>query len=244
MIKNNKRKNRLDKALKNAGLKANQKAKKMTGIILLDFEENALSLLKIKIQRPYAPYNIENAIKEVEKPSFIDELADIYVSHLSDPEAKESLERAIYYGTSLLAAKSIYDNNNKKKQNPDSIDIIRTMNKLEFLQRISELSKNPTYVTILYSDNLSSNNIALQELRFSLDNDNEKIDCEMEIERLKLASIVISVNIKNKIEKRGYLIKDNKVLQISKEEMILSDVTDAETGEFVPPIRGTIYMDD
>jgi len=182
--------------------------------------------------RHYKPEDIVSALKIINSDQFVQEVVDEYITmtHSITKIEKNYLDTRnqdiLKYIRGLYISNIAYEKELRFTGNMDKLQFIKILN------RFNEKG----WVIITMSDVQNTR-------RFNMANDEEKAMCEIEIERSSAASTIVSLIYDDIIEKRGYMINDGIVNQISKEDMAIGDVTNKYTHECIGPVSGTIYYD-
>jgi hypothetical protein len=182
--------------------------------------------------RHYKPEDIVCALKIINSDQFVQEVVDEYttMAHSIAKIEKNFLDTrnldVLKYIRGLYISNIAYEKELRLTGNIDKLQFIKMLN------RFNEKG----WVLITMSD-------AQNTRRFNMANDEEKAMCEIEIERSSTASAIVSLMYDDIIEKRGYLINDGVVNQISKEDIAIGDITNKYTRQYVGPVLGTIYYD-
>ena len=182
--------------------------------------------------RHYKPEDIVPALKIINSDQFVQDVVDEYMimAHSITKIEKNYLDTRnqdiLKYIRGLYISNVAYEKELRFTGNMDKLQFIKILN------RFNEKG----WVIITMSDVQNTR-------RFNMANDEEKAMCEIEIERSSAASTIVSLIYDDIIEKRGYMINDGIVNQISKEDMAIGDVTNKYTHECVGPVPGTIYYD-
>lgn len=183
--------------------------------------------------RHYKSEDIMSALKIINNDHFVQEVVDEYMTmaHSITKIEKNYLDTRnqdiLRYIKGLYISNIAYEKELRFTGNMDKLQFIKMLNKFN--------EKGWVLITMSCTENTR---------RFNMANDEEKAICEIEIERLSIASVIVSLIYEGIIEKRGYLINDGIVNQISKENMVIGDVTNKYTQEYVGPVPGTIYYDN
>lgn len=185
--------------------------------------------------RHYKPEDITHALDIINSEKFIQEVVDEYVSmahshmvNIKDNHLDTRNQEILKYIRSLYISNIAYEK---------ELKFTRNMNKLQFVDALNKLNERG-WLRIKMSNTENTR-------YFNMANDEEKITCEREIKRLSLTTNVIaSLLYEDIIERRGYIMYDETVNQISKEDIAIGDVTSRYTCEYVGPIPGIIYFDN
>jgi ribosome assembly protein YihI (activator of Der GTPase) len=183
--------------------------------------------------RHYKPEDIEYALKIINDEKFVQEVVDEYmlmahskVVHIDKDYLDTRIQEILKYIKSLYISNIAYEK---------ELKFTRSMDKSQFIENLNELNERGSVrITMSCIENTRYFNIA---------NNEEKDICEKEIEKASTASIVVSLINKDVIERRGFLINEGVVNQISKEDIVIGDVTNRYTREYIGPVPGTIYYD-
>ena len=183
--------------------------------------------------RHYKPDDILPALKIINSDQFVHQIVDEYLTmaHSITKIEKNYLDTrnqdVLKYIRGLYISNIAYEKELRFTGNMDKLQFIKMLNKFN--------EKGWALITVSSIENTR---------RFNMANDEEKVLCEIEIERLSTASVIVSLIYEDIIEKRGYLINDMVVNQISKEDMAIGDITNKYTHEYIGPVLGTIYYDN
>jgi len=200
-------------------------------IIPLKVLNSKLKRYKYRI-RHYKPEDIVCALKIINSDQFVQEVVDEYmtmtysITKIENNYLDTRNQDVLKYIRGLYISNIAYEKELRFTGNMDKLQFIKTLN------RFNEKG----WVLVTMSD-------ALNTRRFNMANDEEKTIYEIEIERSSAANAIVSLIYEDIIEKRGYLINDGIVNQISKEDIAIGDVTNKYTHEYVGPVPGTIYYD-
>ncbi len=198
-----------------------------------------LKLLNSKLKkhryriRHYETDDVIYALKIINSDQFVQEVVDTYMMMMHSITKIEKNHLDTRNQDILKYIKSLYISNIAYER---ELRFTRNMDKLQFLNILNKFNeKGWVLVTMSNPENTR---------RFNMANDEEKTICEIEIERLSKANVIVSLIYEDIIEKRGYMINDRFVDQISKENIVIGDVTNKYSHEYVGPVPGTIYYDD
>lgn len=193
---------------------------------------NKLKKYKYRI-RHYEPDDIMPALKIINSDQFVQEVVDEYMTMAHSITKIEKNYLDTRNQDVLKYIKSLYISNIAYEK---ELIFTGNMDKLQFIEMLNKFNeKGWVIITISCTENTR---------RFNMANDEEKALCEIEIERSSAASVIVSLIYEDIIEKRGYLINDGVVNQISKENIVIGDVTNKYTHQYVGPVPGTIYYDN
>lgn len=183
--------------------------------------------------RHYKPEDIEYALKIINNEKFVQEVVDEYIlmAHSNIVRIEKDYldtrnQDIVKYIRSLYISNIAYEK---------ELRCTRSMDKLQFMDTLNKLNERGLVrITISCIENTRY---------FNMVNSEEKTMCETEIEKASTASVVVSLIYKDIIERRGFLIYDGIVNQISKENIALGDITNRYTHEYIGPMPGTIYYE-
>lgn len=202
-------------------------------IIPLKILNSRLKKYKYRM-RHYKPDDIVHALNIMNSDNFIQEVVNEYMCMAQysitnmDKDCLDTRNQDI-----LKYIRGLYILNIIQER---ELKITKSTDKLQFIDILNKLNQNGWLrVTMMNIENTR---------HFNMANDEERAICEIEIERAQTVSIVTLLEHEDIIEKRGYLIYDNVVNQISKEDIVIGDVTNRYTQEYIGPVPGTIYCDN
>jgi hypothetical protein len=184
--------------------------------------------------RNYKPEDIEHALKIINNEKFIQEVVDEYMLMAYSNVARIEQDNLDTRNQDILKyIRSLYISNIAHEK---ELRFTRSLDKLQFIDILNKLNERGwVRITMSCTENTR---------HFNMANDEEKSICEMEIEKAPTANVVVSLIYEDIIERRGFLIYDGIVNQISKEDIVIGDVTDRYTHEYVGPVPGIIYYDN
>lgn len=184
--------------------------------------------------RHYKPEEIVQALEIINDEKFVQEVINEYMSmahshitHIDKDRLDTRNPEILKYIRSLYISNIAYEKELRFTGSTDKLQFINNLNKMN--------ERGWVRVTVLRTENTKY---------FNLANEEEKSLCETDIEKSSEASIVSSLIYEGVIEKRGYLIYDEIVNQISKEDIAIGDVTNRYTRQYIGPVQGTIYYDN
>ncbi len=182
--------------------------------------------------RHYKSEDIVSALKIINSDQFVQEVIDEYMTMAYSITKIEKNYLDTRNQDVLKYIRGLYISNIAYEK---ELKFTGSMDKLQFIKILNRFNEKG-WVIITMSDVQNTR-------RFNMANDEEKAICEIEIERSSVASTIVSLVHEDIIEKRGYLINDGFVNQISKEDIAIGDVTNKYTHEYVGPVPGTMYYD-
>lgn len=184
--------------------------------------------------RHYKPEDITHALEIINSEKFVQEVVDEYMSiaHSHMVHIKDHLDTRsqdiLKYIRSLYISNIAYEK---------ELKFTGSMDKLQFIDALNKLNERG-WLRIKMSNTENTR-------YFNMANDEEKTMCETEIKRLSsTTNVIVSLAYENTIERRGYIIYDGIVNQISKEDIAIGDATSSYTYEYVGPVPGIIYFDN
>ena len=202
-------------------------------IIPLKILNGKLKKYKYRI-RHYKPDDMVHALNIMNSDNFVQEVVNEYMYMTQYSIINIDKDRLDTRNQDVLKyIRSLYVLNIAHER---ELKITRSTDKLQFIDILNKLNQSGWLrVTMMNIENTR---------HFNMANDEEKIIFEIEIERTPAVSVVTLLEHEDTIEKRGYLIYDSVVNQISKEDIVIGDVTNRYTQEYIGPVPGTIYCDN
>ena len=199
-----------------------------------------LMVLNCKMKKPkyrirhYKPEDIYQALEIINDEKFVQEVVDEYMlmAH-SNLVRLESDYLDTRNNDILKYIRSLYISNIAYEK---ELKFTRSMDKSQFTDFLNMLcEKGWVRVIICNTENTKYFNMA---------NDEEKAMFDSEIKKSSIANILISLLYEDIIERRGYILNDGVINQISKEDIAIGDVTNRFTHDYIGPVSGTIYCDN
>lgn len=207
-------------------------------IVPLKVLNSKLKKYKYRI-RHYGPDDIVYALKTMNNDNFIQEVVNEYMYMAQYSIINMDKDRLDTRNQDVLKyIRGLYVSN---IVNERELKITKSIDRLQFIEILNKLNQSGWLrLTMMNAENTRYFNMA---------NDEERTICEIEIEgipieRTPMVNVITSLEYEDTIEKRGYLIYDSIVNQISKEDIVIGDVTNHYTQEYVGPVPGTIYCDN
>lgn len=184
--------------------------------------------------RHYKPEDIADALKVINDEKFVQEVVDEYLLMVYSNVFRIEKDYLDTRNQDILKyIRSIYISNIAYEK---ELKFTRSMDKLQFIDFLDKLNERGLVrITMSCIENTRYFNMGYNE---------EKVVCKTELEKSSAASIVVSLVYKDVIERRGFLINEGVVNQISKEDIVIGDVTNRYTHEYIGPVPGTIYYDN
>lgn len=194
---------------------------------------NKLKKYRYRI-RHYKPDDMIFVLETINTDSFFQEIVDEYVLMAQCNIIGAYKDRLDTRNQDILKyIKGLYISNVAHEK---ELIFIRSIDKPQFINILDKLDqKGWPRITMLCEKNT---------IYFNMANDEEKIMCKTEIERTSAASVITLLEYDDIIEKRGYLVCDSIVNQISKEDIAIGDSINYYTHEYVGPVQGIIYCDN
>lgn len=183
--------------------------------------------------RHYKPEDIVPALKIINSDQFVQEVVNEYMTMAHSITKIDGNYLDTRNQDVLIYIRGLYISNIAYEK---ELRLTGNMDKLQFIKMLDKFNEKG-WVLITMSNVQNTR-------RYNMANDGEKALCEIEIERSSATSVIVSLVYDDIIEKRGYLINDRIVDQISKEDIVIGDVTNKYTHEYIGPVSGTIYYDN
>lgn len=194
---------------------------------------NKLGKYKYRV-RHYKSDDITHVLKTINADSFLQEVVSEYISMTQCNIIDIYKDRLDTRNQDVLKyIRSLYMSNIAYER---ELRFIRVLDKQHFIDIIDRLDEKGWPRVKMSCTECTK--------YFNMANDEEKAICRTEIERVSTASVVTLLEYDDTIEKRGYLMHDDTVNQISKEDLAIGDTINRYTHEYVAPMQGVIYCDN